>query len=168
MTQCYLQDVFSFSIVRRALLLKQGIESNPGPTTIGEAVEWYRETCKSGKRSEEQIKTEDLRFFILTSAEQSKDKKLFKRALESLMKANTNQFKLLQKEARKMHNGKGGSYEIPPEDFCPDVSDEKKRKVMFSEQCREEVKVGRKYLRWIDTNFDLFSPIGKALKARKE
>ena len=168
MTQCYLQDVFSFSIVRRTLLLQQGRESNPGPTTIGEAVEWYRETCKSGKRSEEQIKTEDLRFFILTSAEQSKDKKLFKRALESLMKANTNQFKLLQKEARKMHKGKGGSYEIPPEDFCPDVSDEKKRKVMFSEQCREEVKVGRKYLRWIDTNFDLFPPIGKVLKAKKE
>ena len=47
-----------------------------GPTTIGEAVEWYTETCKSGKRSEEQIKTEALRFFILTSAEQSKDKKL--------------------------------------------------------------------------------------------
>ena len=54
-TQCYLQDVFSFSIVRRALLLQQGIESNPGPTTIGEAVEWYRETCKSGNQSEEQI-----------------------------------------------------------------------------------------------------------------
>ena len=58
-------------------------------------------------------------------------------------------------------------YEIPPEDFCPDVSDEKKRKVMFSEQCREEVKVGRKYLRWIDTNFDLFSPNVKALKAKR-
>ena len=167
MTQCYLQDVFSFSIVRRALLLQQGIESNPGPTTIGEAVEWYTETCQSGKRSEEQIKTEALRFFILTSAEQSKDKKLFKRALESLMKANTNQFKLLQKEARKMHNGKRGNYEIPPEDFCPNVSDGKKRKVVFSEQCREEVKVGRKYLRWIDTNFDLFSPNVKALKAKR-
>ena len=64
-TQCYLQDVFSFSTVRRALLLQQGIESNPGPTTIGEAIEWYRETCKSGNRSEEQIKTEALRFFIL-------------------------------------------------------------------------------------------------------
>ena len=47
---------------------------------IGEAVEWYRDTCKSGKRSEEQIKTEALRFFLLTSADQSKDKKLFKRA----------------------------------------------------------------------------------------
>ena len=84
------------------------------PGVLGEAVEWYRETCKSGKRSEEQIKTEDLRFFILTSAEQSGDKKLFKRALESLMKANTKQINLLQKEARKMHNGKGGNYSIPP------------------------------------------------------
>ena len=76
-TQCYLQDVFSFSIVRRALLLQQGIESNPGPTTIGEAVGWYWETCKSGKRSEEQIKIEALRFFLLTSADQCKDKNLF-------------------------------------------------------------------------------------------
>ena len=123
-TQCYLQDVFSFSIVRRALLLQQGIESNPGPTTIGEAVEWYWETCKSGKRSEEQIKIEALRFFLLTSADQSKDKKLFKKALESLMKANINQINLLQKEARKIQNGKGGNYEIPPEDFCPDIRDE--------------------------------------------
>jgi len=58
--------------------------------TLGQlklAVEWYRETCKN--RSEEQIKTEALRFFVLTSAEQSKDKKLFKRALESLMKAGS-------------------------------------------------------------------------------
>ena len=167
-TQCYLQDVFSFSIVRRALLLQQGIESKPGPTTIGEAVEWYWETCKSGKRSEEQIKIEALRFFLLTSADQSKDKKLFKKALESLMKANINQINLLQKEARKIQNGKGGNYKIPPEDFCPDVCDEKKRKAMLSKQCREEVKVGRKYLRWIDTNFDLFPPIGKVLKAKKE
>ena len=44
----------------------------------------------------------------------------------------------------------------------------KKRKAMLSKQCREEVKVGRKYLRWIDTNFDLFPPIGKVLKAKKE
>ena len=84
------------------------------------------------------------------------------------MKANTNQINLLQKEARKMHNGKGGNYRIPPEDFCPDVRDEKKRKAMLSKQCREEVKVGRKYLRWIDTNFVLFPPIGKVLKAKKE
>ena len=82
------------------------------------------ETCKSGKRSEEQIKIEALRFFLLTSADQSKDKKLFKKALESLMKANINQINLLQKEARKIQNGKGGNYEIPPEDFCPDIRDE--------------------------------------------
>ena len=44
----------------------------------------------------------------------------------------------------------------------------KKRKAMLSKQCREEVKVGRKYLRWIDTNFVLFPPIGKVLKAKKE
>ena len=66
-----------------------------------------------------------MRFFLLTSADQSKDKKLFKKALESLMKANINQINLLQKEARKIQNGKGGNYEIPPEDFCPDVRDEK-------------------------------------------
>ena len=167
MTQCYRQDVSSFSIVSRALLLQQGIESNPGPTTIGEAVEWYRETCKSGKRSEEQIKTEDLRFFILTSAEQSKDKKLFKRALESLMKANTNQFKLLQKEARKMHKGKGGSYEIPPEDFCPDVRDEKKRKAMLSKQCREEVKVGGNTYAGLTQILFYFHQLAKYLKPKR-
>ena len=40
------------------------------------------------------------------------------------MKANINQINLLQKEAQKIQNGKGGNYEIPPEDFCPDIRDE--------------------------------------------
>ena len=47
------------------------------------------------------------------------------------MKANINQINLLQKEARKIQNGKGGNYEIPPEDFCPDVRDEKNRRQCY-------------------------------------
>ena len=33
--------------LKRNLLLREGIESNPGPVTIGETLEWYRKTCGS-------------------------------------------------------------------------------------------------------------------------
>ena len=38
-----------FESLERDLLLRVGTESNPGPVTIGETLEWYRNSCQNGK-----------------------------------------------------------------------------------------------------------------------
>ena len=47
--------------------------------------------------------------------------------------------------------------EIPPTDFFPDISDVNERKMRFFNQCKEELKLSRKYLTWVDKEFKLFS-----------
>ena len=56
----------------------------------------------------------------------------------------------------KIHNGKGAFNDLPPDDFSTQISDEKKRKALFVQQCREEMKIGSKNLSWIDNDFELF------------
>ena len=142
--------------MKRSLLVREGVESNPGPQTIRETLDWYRDTLKNGKCSEAKIKEEALIFFNLSSANQMKDKKIFKKALENLVKANTNTQNNILREVLKIHNGKGAFNDLPPDDFSAQISDEKKRKALFVQQCREEMKMGSKYLSWIDKDFELF------------
>ena len=47
-----------FESLERDLLLRVGMESNPGPVTIGETLEWYRNSCQNGKLAESEIKVE--------------------------------------------------------------------------------------------------------------
>ena len=66
------------------------------------------------------------------------------------------------REIKKFHHkgqGKAGAafHEIPPTDFFPDISDVNERKVMFFKQCKEELKLSRNYLTWLDKEFNLFS-----------
>ena len=84
-----IQEKGSFSILKRTLLVREGVESNPGPPSVGETLEWYRETLQNGKLSEAKIKSESLKIFHLSTESQMKDKKLFKRALEGLVSAHT-------------------------------------------------------------------------------
>ena len=46
--------------------------------------------------------------------------------------------------------------DLLPDDFSTQISDEKNRKALFVQQCREEMKMGSKYLSWIDKDFELF------------
>ena len=60
-----------FGSLKRNLLLREGIESNPGPVTIamqciGETLEWYRNSCQNGKLAESEIKVESVKFFKLS------------------------------------------------------------------------------------------------------
>ena len=71
------------SFMKRSLLVREGVESNPGPQTIRETLDWYRDTLKNGKCSEAKIKEEALIFFNLSSANKMKDEKIFKKALEN-------------------------------------------------------------------------------------
>ena len=83
----HIEQTVSFST--RSQLLREGVESNPGPQSIRETLNWYRETLQNGKCSEAKNKSESLTFFDLSSANQMKDKKLFKKSLEGLVKAHT-------------------------------------------------------------------------------
>ena len=47
-----------FGSLKRNLLLREGIESNPDPVTIGETLEWYRNSCRNGKLAESEIKVD--------------------------------------------------------------------------------------------------------------
>ena len=57
---------FFFGNLKRNFLLREGIESNPGPVTIGETLEWYRHSCQNGKLAESEIKVESVKFFKLS------------------------------------------------------------------------------------------------------
>ena len=66
------------------------------------------------------------------------------------------------REIKKSHHkgqGKAGAafHEIPPTDFFPDISDVNERTMMFFKQCKEELKLSRKYLTTVDKEFKLFS-----------
>ena len=130
----------TFSVVKRKLLLREGVERNPGPASIGQTLEWYKTTLQNGKVSEAKIKSEALRFFKLSKSNELKDKKLFKRALEALSNSHTKTEKKLLRETMKSRNGKGSHCEIPPDDFATETSCEKQRKSLFAKMCREEVK----------------------------
>ena len=51
-----------FGNLKRNLLLREEIESNPDPVTIGETLEWYRNSCRNGKLAESEIKVESVNF----------------------------------------------------------------------------------------------------------
>ena len=53
-----------------------------------------------------------------------------------------------------MGQGKAGAafHEIPPTDFFPDSSDVNERKMMFFNQCKEDLKLSQ-----VDKKFKLFS-----------
>ena len=106
-----------FSVVKRSLLVREGVEANPGPPSIGETLDWYRETLQNGKLSEAKIKSEALIFFNLSSANQMKDKKLFKKALERLVTEHTKTQKNILREVLKRNNGQGAFGDQPPANY---------------------------------------------------
>ena len=134
-----------------------GVEVNPGPPTIRETLDWYRDSLQNGKLSEAKIKSESLKFFNLSTANQMKDKKMFKKALEALVNDHTKTQRNILREVLRTNNGKGAFHDQPPDDYCRHISDDKKRKSLFVQQCREEMKIGPKYLSWIDSEFVLFT-----------
>ena len=64
-----------FGSLKRNLLLREGIESNPGPVTIGETLEWYRNSCRNGKLAESEIKVESIKFFKISGDDLNRDKR---------------------------------------------------------------------------------------------
>ena len=73
------------------------------------------------------------------------EKKVFKLALEKLVRKDTNIQKTLLREIKKLHHkgqGKAGAafHEIPPTEFFPDISDVNEQMMMFFKQSKEELK----------------------------
>ena len=115
-------------------------------------MEWYRNSCRNGKLSESEIKV-----FKLSGDDLNRDKKMFKRAMKKLVRTDANTQKTLLREIKKFHHkgqGKAGAafQEIPLTDFFPDISNVNERKMMFFNQCKEELKLSQ-----VDKEFKLFS-----------
>ena len=123
------QEKGCFSILKKNLLVREGVESNPSNPSIGETLEWYRETLQNGELSEAKIKSESLTFFNLSCENQMKEKKRFKIALESLVTAHTKSQKNLLREVLKMHNGV--FHDLPPAEYSTQVVDDKEQKSLF-------------------------------------
>ena len=136
--------------------MREGVESNPGPPSIGQTLDWYTGALNKGT------------FFNLSDGNELKDKKLFKKALESLVRANIKTQQNILREVMKTHKGKGKNCETPPDDFSADITDEKARKSEFAKLCREEMKIGAKYLTWIDKDFYLFEGCKKITQSENE
>ena len=64
-----------FGSLKQNLLLREGIESNPDPVTIGETLEWYRNSCRNGKLAESEIKVESIKFVKLSGDNLNRDKR---------------------------------------------------------------------------------------------
>ena len=62
----------------------------------------------------------------------------------------------------------GAFHDLPPDEFSSQISDEKKRKALFVQQCREEMKFSAKYLSWIDKDFQLFHESKKVTPSKIE
>ena len=62
----------------------------------------------------------------------------------------------------------GAFHDLPPDGFSSQISDEKKRKALFVQQCREEMKLSAKYLSWIDKDFQLFNESKKVTPSKIE
>ena len=84
-----------FESLERDLLLRVGMESNPGPVTIGETLEWYRNSCQNGKLAESEIKVESVKFFKLSGDDLNRYKTMFNRAMEKLVRKDANTKKTL-------------------------------------------------------------------------
>ena len=66
-----------FGSLKRNLLLRDGIETNPGPVMIGKTLdlEWYRNSCRNGKLAESEIKVESIKFVKLSGDNLNRDKR---------------------------------------------------------------------------------------------
>ena len=83
---------------------------------------WYRNSCQNGKLAESEIKIESVKFFKLSGDDLNRNKKMFKLALEKLVRKDANIQKTLSREIKNLHHkgqGKAGAafHEIPPTDF---------------------------------------------------
>ena len=81
---------FFFGSLKWNLLLRERIESNPGPVIIGETLSWYRKSCQNGKLAESEIKIESVKFFKLSGDDLNRNKNMFKLALEKLVMKDAN------------------------------------------------------------------------------
>ena len=111
-----------------------------GSQTNGSAIDWYKNLTSCGKVSEEKINAESVAFFMLSPEEKTKDKKMFKIRLEELVKMQRSTETSLMREVMKSNGGNGKQYVNPPEYFLAGVEDDKKRRLAFLKQSREEVR----------------------------
>ena len=146
-------EMASFGVINMILLIRSGLERNPGPVnpSIGDTLAWLDDLHKDGKVSEEKLKSEAQIFF---SHEIVEDKKGVKKKLSDLVLRRKKQILTLQRELQIQLSGKGKHGEIAPDDFFPDIDDQKERNSMFTKMCRADAKDSEEYKKWLEERFD--------------
>ena len=66
------------------LLFNDNLISANMPRSNGETLAWYEDCLLNGKVSEEKIKQESIKFFLLTTKESAKSKQIFKKDIVML------------------------------------------------------------------------------------
>ena len=165
-------EVASFGIINMMLLTMSGIETNPDPSTfptIGDTLKWLEKLQKEGKLSEEKLKNQAEIFF---NGEIKEDKKVSKRKLLGLLQKRNNQLLQSQRKLQKEIGGLGKHGEKSPVDFGLAITDEKKRNLEFIKMCREDVKNGDEYMKWLNEEYsEMMDPkveISKKIQAERE
>ena len=154
------------------LLTSSGIETNPGPstfTTNGDTLKWLENLQNGGKLSEERLKNQAEIFF---NGEIKEDKKVSKRKLLGLLQKRNNQLLQSQRKLQKEIGGLGKYGEKAPVDFRLAITDEKKRNLEFIKMCREDVKNGDEYMKWLNEEYtemiDQKVEFSKKIQAERE
>ena len=149
-----------------------GIETNPDPSTfptIGDTLKWLEKLQKEGKLSEEKLKNQAEIFF---NGEIKEDKKVVKKKLLGLLQKRNNQLLQSQRKLQKEIGGLGKYGEKAPVDFGLAITDEKKRNLEFIKMCREDVKNGDEYMKWLTEEYtEMMDPkveISKKIQAERE
>ena len=109
-------------------------------------IEWYDDLMKVGNVSEDKLKEEAINFF----REDIKqiNKQTIAKKLKDLKNEHNNEKRRIQRIIQKTKKGSGNGFSDPPQDFCPDILDKKKRRVAFAAKCREEIKAHDLYKHW--------------------
>ena len=146
-------EMASFGVINMILLTRSGIETNPGPAnpSIGDTLAWLDDLHKDGKVTEEKLKSEAQIFF---SHEIVEDKKGVKKKFSDLVLRRKKQILTMQRELQIQLSGKGKHGEIAPDDFFPDIDDQKERNSMFTKMCRADAKDSEEYKKWLEERFD--------------
>ena len=119
----------------------------------GEALEWYRDVVKNGNVSQETLKDEVMKYFGQDL--EYLDKKTIAKKMRKLKDDHYNIKNSILRQIQKLKNGKGNGFANPPDNFSPEIMDEKERKSAFVKSCRIEIDDHEMYQNWKNEPFSL-------------
>ena len=108
----------------------------------------HKDVTKDNYLSEEMLKSEAVEF--IGEEIKQMNKQTIARMLTELKKEHENARKRIQRSIQKAINGKGKGWCEPPEEFCCDILDTKRRKDKFATICIADINEHEIYFLWIN------------------